>query len=59
MECLQKAGRPPGGPLTLAAPAGDGWAELACGDLRILTLATSVPGSEAPVVAAVLTEMKG
>jgi enediyne polyketide synthase len=60
VECLQKAGRPPGSPLTLAtAPAGDGWAVLASGALRIVTLATTVHGSGAPVVAAVLAEMEG
>jgi enediyne polyketide synthase len=55
IECLQKAGRPSGGPLTLAAGGAEGWVLLASGELRIATFVTTVRDRPQAVVLAVLT----
>jgi enediyne polyketide synthase len=55
IECLQKAGLPPGSPLTLTAAGRDGWTVLASGGLRIVTLVTTLRDVPEQVVFAVLT----
>jgi enediyne polyketide synthase len=56
MECLQKAGRPPGGPLVLRPADRAGWAVMAAGSATVATFATTLRGVAEPVVFAVLTE---
>jgi enediyne polyketide synthase len=55
-ECLQKAGIPPGGPLTLRPVERDGWAVFTVGPAVVATFATTLRGMAGPVVFAVLTE---
>ncbi|GAA0546971.1 type I polyketide synthase [Actinomadura livida] len=59
LECLQKAGVPPGAPLTLTPVRQDGWTLLASGDLRIATLVTRLRDVPEPVVLAVLIKGRG
>ncbi|RSM47505.1 erythronolide synthase [Actinoplanes sp. ATCC 53533] len=54
IECLQKAGRPGGGPLTLVAGGAEGWVLLGSGELRIATFVTTVQDRPQAVVLAVL-----
>ncbi|WP_117210190.1 type I polyketide synthase [Allorhizocola rhizosphaerae] len=54
LECLQKAGQSPSGPLVLASADPGGWVVFASGELRIATLVTAVQGSQTPVALAVL-----
>ncbi|MEV0271258.1 type I polyketide synthase [Hamadaea sp. NPDC050747] len=56
IECLQKAGQPPRGPLTLLHAQRSGWVVFSYGELRIATFVTKVRGVTEPVVFAVLTE---
>ncbi|MFU8852197.1 type I polyketide synthase [Micromonospora sp. SL1-18] len=59
IECVQKAGRSLGGPLTLEPRKRDGWVVMSAGDLRIATFLTSLRDADRPVVFAVLTERRG
>ncbi|NUT18384.1 MAG: SDR family NAD(P)-dependent oxidoreductase [Hamadaea sp.] len=56
IECLQKAGQPPRGPLTLQHAQRKGWVVFSYGELRIATFVTKLTGVTDPVVFAVLTE---
>ncbi len=54
IECLQKAGLSPRGPLTLQPANRKGWAVFAAGEHRIAALATTLRGLNGPVVFAIL-----
>ncbi|RIV40261.1 type I polyketide synthase [Micromonospora radicis] len=56
MECVQKAGGQPSGPLTLLSSPRPGWMLLKAGELTVATFVTTVRGTTDPVVFAVLTE---
>ncbi|MEU7821733.1 type I polyketide synthase [Catellatospora sp. NPDC049133] len=56
MECLQKAGQPAQGPLTLLPSPRPGWTLFSYGELRIATFACTLRGWADPVVLAILTE---
>ncbi|MFC7545989.1 SDR family NAD(P)-dependent oxidoreductase [Plantactinospora sp. GCM10030261] len=55
VECLQKAGLPPAGPLTLVPTERDGWVVFNAGDACVATFATRIRDVTEPVVFAVLT----
>jgi enediyne polyketide synthase len=55
IECLQKAGLPPGGPLVYRSDGRGGWVLFAAGPVVVATLATSLH-DHGPVVVAILTE---
>jgi enediyne polyketide synthase len=55
IECLQKAGWPPGSPLTLAPAPPEGWAVFACAAARIATFTTTLCGADGAVTFTVLT----
>ncbi|MER7458839.1 type I polyketide synthase [Micromonospora sp. NPDC126480] len=54
IECLQKAGEPPGAGLVLHAVPEPGCVVLAAGRLRVVTVATALRGVDTPTVIAVL-----
>ncbi|GIF08490.1 type I polyketide synthase [Actinoplanes siamensis] len=56
VECLQKAGAPVDGPLSLQPGRSGAWTLLACGDLRIASLATALGPDGTPVVVSVLVD---
>ncbi|GIJ70772.1 type I polyketide synthase [Virgisporangium ochraceum] len=56
VECLRKAGSPPGAPLTLLTIRDDGWTVLASGPLRVAAWTTTIRDIDAPVVVAVLVK---
>ncbi|WP_433386174.1 type I polyketide synthase [Micromonospora sp. KLBMP9576] len=56
MECLQKAGEPPGGTLTVLPEQQAGWVVFTAGPISVATVATSLRGRSEPVVFAVLTK---
>jgi enediyne polyketide synthase len=56
IECLQKAGRSPRGPLTLHSAPRVGWVVFSCGNLHIASLVALVRGRTDPVAIAVLAE---
>ncbi|RKR86905.1 enediyne polyketide synthase [Micromonospora pisi] len=56
IECLQKAGHSPRGPLTLLPAERAGWVVFAFGELRVATFVTTLREGPDPVVFAVLTE---
>jgi enediyne polyketide synthase len=56
MECLQKAGQPAQGPLTLLPSPRPGWTLFSYGELRIATFVCTLRGWADPVVLAILTE---
>ncbi|MEU7874975.1 type I polyketide synthase [Dactylosporangium sp. NPDC049140] len=55
IECLQKAGLPPRGPLTLQPAARDGWVVLKAGEACVATFVTSLRDVARPAVFAVLS----
>ncbi|MDI1461478.1 type I polyketide synthase [Catellatospora sp. KI3] len=56
VECLQKAGRPVRGPLSLLPAERAGWTVFASGELRIATFVTGLAGVTEPVVFAIATD---
>ncbi len=56
MECLQKAGEPPGGTLTVLPTEQAGWVVFAAGPISVATFATTLRGRPEPVVFGVLTK---
>jgi enediyne polyketide synthase len=56
IECVTKAGRPPGEPIVFEAAAGDGWVLLRSGALRIATLLVRLGRPGSPAVAGVLVD---
>ncbi|BCJ62505.1 type I polyketide synthase [Micromonospora endophytica] len=54
VECLQKAGAPPGTGLVLRGVPAPGWVVLAAGPLHVVTLVTALDGTDTPTVAAIL-----
>ena len=56
LECLQKAGLPVDGPLSVEPGDGGAWAVLASGESRIATLATALWPDQVPIVVAVLID---
>ena len=59
LESLQKAGRPPMSPLTLAAAHADRWVVFAAGDWRVATFVTELRDTADPVAVAVVAEPEG
>ncbi|MEU5673596.1 hypothetical protein ABZ749_25225, partial [Micromonospora sp. NPDC047753] len=56
LECVQKSGGQPGGPLTLLPSPRPGWTVFGAGELRVAAFVTAVRGVDEPVVFAILTE---
>ncbi|MGE5827242.1 MAG: polyketide synthase dehydratase domain-containing protein, partial [Micromonosporaceae bacterium] len=56
IECLQKSGRSPAGPLALRPEPSGGWAVFGSGQVGVATLAATVRGLASPVVVALLAE---
>ncbi|MFF0174084.1 SDR family NAD(P)-dependent oxidoreductase [Micromonospora profundi] len=56
LECVQKSGGQPSGPLTLLPSPRPGWTVFGAGEMRVAAFVTAVRGVDEPVVFAILTE---